>query len=64
MKPKYDVYIRDGGKNKNIVTDLSDQEFRQLIADKLGECGVFVGIDREALKNMEEENKPNDRSTG
>ena len=57
MKPKYDVYIRDGSVNKNIVTDLTDQEFRQVIADKLVECGVFAGIDREALKNMEEQDE-------
>lgn len=59
MKPKYDVYIRDGSTTKNIVTDLTDQEFRQLIADKLVECGVLVGVDREALKNMEENENAN-----
>lgn len=56
MKAKYDVYIRDGAENKNIVTDLSDQEFRQLIADKLVECGVFVGVKREAMEKLEAEN--------
>jgi len=57
MKAKYDVYIRDGAENKNIVTDLSDQEFRQLIADKLVECGVFTGVNREALEKLEAENE-------